>query len=54
MRDLAANSDAWLTNQKNLSLFYRPVTWADFLKESGIYILAARPNSSAMHIRLPL
>ncbi|XP_060936374.1 PHD finger protein 24 [Limanda limanda] len=32
----------------------RPVTWADFLKESGIYILAARPNSSAMHIHLPL
>ncbi|XP_073334805.1 PHD finger protein 24 [Pagrus major] len=32
----------------------RPVTWADFLKESAIYILAARPNSSAMHIRLPL
>ncbi|XP_028273785.1 PHD finger protein 24 isoform X2 [Parambassis ranga] len=32
----------------------RPVTWADFLRESGIYILAARPNSSAMHIRLPL
>ncbi|XP_034997720.1 PHD finger protein 24 isoform X1 [Hippoglossus stenolepis] len=32
----------------------RPVTWADFLKESAIYILAARPNSSAMHIHLPL
>ncbi|XP_029921871.1 PHD finger protein 24 isoform X2 [Myripristis murdjan] len=32
----------------------RPVTWADFLKESAIYILAARPNSSALHIRLPL
>ncbi|XP_041825189.1 PHD finger protein 24 [Melanotaenia boesemani] len=32
----------------------RPVTWADFLRESAIYILAARPNSSAMHIRLPL
>ncbi|XP_028319253.1 PHD finger protein 24 isoform X2 [Gouania willdenowi] len=32
----------------------RPVTWADFLKESAIYILAARPNSSAMHIRMPL
>ncbi|XP_076018183.1 PHD finger protein 24 [Genypterus blacodes] len=32
----------------------RPVTWADFLKESAIYVLAARPNSSAMHIRLPL
>ncbi|XP_030198286.1 PHD finger protein 24 isoform X2 [Gadus morhua] len=32
----------------------RSVTWADFLKESAIYIIAARPNSSAMHIRLPL
>ncbi|XP_034565364.1 PHD finger protein 24 isoform X2 [Notolabrus celidotus] len=32
----------------------RPATWADFLKESAIYILAARPNSSATHIRLPL
>ncbi|XP_054600142.1 PHD finger protein 24 isoform X2 [Nothobranchius furzeri] len=32
----------------------RPVTWADFLRESAIYILAARPNSSAMHIRMPL
>ncbi|KAF7650487.1 hypothetical protein LDENG_00125360 [Lucifuga dentata] len=32
----------------------RPMTWADFLKESAIYILAARTNSSAMHIRLPL
>ncbi|XP_057675445.1 PHD finger protein 24 isoform X2 [Corythoichthys intestinalis] len=32
----------------------RPTSWADFLRESAIYILAARPNSSAMHIRLPL
>lgn len=32
----------------------RLVTWADFLRESAIYILAARPNSSAVHIRLPL
>ncbi|XP_054875285.1 PHD finger protein 24 isoform X2 [Amphiprion ocellaris] len=33
----------------------RPVvTWADFLRESAIFILAARPNSSAMHIQLPL
>ncbi|XP_047229403.1 PHD finger protein 24 isoform X2 [Girardinichthys multiradiatus] len=32
----------------------RPLTWADFLRESAIYILAARPNSSAMHIRMPL
>ncbi|TRY68028.1 hypothetical protein DNTS_003620, partial [Danionella cerebrum] len=32
----------------------RPMTWDYFLRESAIYILAARPNSSAMHIRLPL
>lgn len=32
----------------------RPVSWAEFLKESAIYVLAARPNSSAMHIRMPL
>lgn len=32
----------------------RPVSWAEFLKESAIYILAARPNSPAMHIRMPL
>lgn len=32
----------------------RPVTWEEFLKDSAIYILAARPNSTAMHIRLPL
>uniref|UniRef100_A0A3Q3XA68 KIAA1045 RING finger domain-containing protein n=1 Tax=Mola mola TaxID=94237 RepID=A0A3Q3XA68_MOLML len=32
----------------------RRMTWADFLRESAIYILAARPNSFAMHIRLPL
>lgn len=32
----------------------RPVSWAEFLKESAIYMLAARPNSSAMHIRMPL
>uniref|UniRef100_A0A672MQ48 PHD finger protein 24 n=1 Tax=Sinocyclocheilus grahami TaxID=75366 RepID=A0A672MQ48_SINGR len=31
-----------------------PITWDNFLRESAIYILAARPNSSAMHIRLPL
>lgn len=31
-----------------------PVNWAEFLKESAIYVLAARPNSSAMHIRMPL
>lgn len=33
---------------------HRPLSWSDFLKESAIYILAARINSSAMHIRLPL
>ncbi|XP_035391154.1 PHD finger protein 24 isoform X2 [Electrophorus electricus] len=32
----------------------RPVTWNTFLCESAIYLLAARPNSAAMHIRLPL
>ncbi|XP_022536834.2 PHD finger protein 24 isoform X1 [Astyanax mexicanus] len=32
----------------------RPVTWDAFLRESALYILAARPNSAAMHIRLPL
>ncbi|XP_015240276.1 PREDICTED: PHD finger protein 24 isoform X2 [Cyprinodon variegatus] len=32
----------------------RLLSWADFLRESAIYILAARPNSSAMHIRMPL
>ncbi|XP_062870474.1 PHD finger protein 24 [Trichomycterus rosablanca] len=32
----------------------RPVTWDGFLRESAIYILAARPNSAAMHIQLPL
>uniref|UniRef100_A0AAY4B467 EF-hand domain-containing protein n=2 Tax=Denticeps clupeoides TaxID=299321 RepID=A0AAY4B467_9TELE len=31
----------------------RPVTWDAFLRDSAIYVLAARPNSSAMHIRLP-
>ncbi|XP_077478928.1 PHD finger protein 24 [Stigmatopora argus] len=31
-----------------------PTSWADFLRDSAIYILAARPNSSATHIRLPL
>lgn len=43
-----AFGDLWL------SLFNRRVNWAEFLKESAIYILAARPNSTAMHIRLPL
>ncbi|XP_036383552.1 PHD finger protein 24-like [Megalops cyprinoides] len=29
----------------------RQVTWPQFLKESALYILAARPNSAAMHLR---
>ncbi|XP_063067315.1 PHD finger protein 24 [Engraulis encrasicolus] len=32
----------------------RAVSWDAFLRESALYILAARPNSAAMHIRLPL
>ncbi|XP_030625999.1 PHD finger protein 24 [Chanos chanos] len=32
----------------------RQVDWDTFLRESAIYVLAARPNSPAMHIRLPL
>ncbi|KAI1905189.1 hypothetical protein AGOR_G00013570 [Albula goreensis] len=32
----------------------RQVSWQEFLKESVIYILAARPNSSAFHLRPPL
>ncbi|KAL2099992.1 hypothetical protein ACEWY4_004386 [Coilia grayii] len=31
----------------------RAVSWDAFLRESALYILAARPNSPAMHIRLP-
>ncbi|XP_051875492.1 PHD finger protein 24 [Pristis pectinata] len=29
----------------------RSVTWKTFLKENAIYILAARPNSAAVHLR---
>ncbi|MBN3324155.1 PHF24 protein, partial [Atractosteus spatula] len=32
----------------------RQVNWQEFLKESVIYILAARPNSAAIHLRPPL
>ncbi|KAJ8287261.1 hypothetical protein GJAV_G00049530 [Gymnothorax javanicus] len=32
----------------------RPVSWVDFLKESAVYILAARPNSCAIHLCPPL
>ncbi|KAG7476522.1 hypothetical protein MATL_G00083920 [Megalops atlanticus] len=32
----------------------RQVNWQEFLKESAIYILAARPNSSAVHLRPPV
>ncbi|KAI1900450.1 hypothetical protein AGOR_G00050060 [Albula goreensis] len=29
----------------------RQVTWPQFVKESALYILAARPNSAALHLR---
>ncbi|XP_058842241.1 PHD finger protein 24-like isoform X1 [Acipenser ruthenus] len=32
----------------------RQVDWLEFLKENAIYILAARPNSGAVHLRPPL
>ncbi|XP_059829797.1 PHD finger protein 24 [Hypanus sabinus] len=31
----------------------RPVNWKSFLKESAIYVLAARPNSAAIHLQPP-
>ncbi|KAJ8392786.1 hypothetical protein AAFF_G00072700 [Aldrovandia affinis] len=40
-----------LSSEKNDN---RQVNWQEFLKESAIYILAARPNSSAFHLRPPL
>ncbi|XP_029509054.1 PHD finger protein 24-like isoform X2 [Oncorhynchus nerka] len=46
-----ASSSSERSSQKDDN---RPVSWEDFLRESAIYILAARPNSLAMHIRLPL
>ncbi|XP_048857445.1 PHD finger protein 24-like isoform X1 [Brienomyrus brachyistius] len=32
----------------------RQMNWQEFLMESAIYILAARPNSAAVHLRPPL
>ncbi|KAJ8380645.1 hypothetical protein SKAU_G00014230 [Synaphobranchus kaupii] len=29
----------------------RQVTWQQFVQESALYILAARPNSPALHLR---
>ncbi|NXR06687.1 PHF24 protein, partial [Semnornis frantzii] len=31
----------------------RPVDWLGFLRENVVYILAARPNSAALHLQLP-
>lgn len=31
----------------------RPVDWASFLRENVAYILAARPNSAALHLQPP-
>ncbi|XP_056323296.1 PHD finger protein 24 isoform X2 [Danio aesculapii] len=49
-----ASSSSERSRDKAVENDNRPVTWDNFLRESAIYILAARPNSSAMHIRLPL
>ncbi|XP_051542395.1 PHD finger protein 24-like isoform X2 [Myxocyprinus asiaticus] len=49
-----ASSSSERSRDKAMENDNRPVTWNNFLRESAIYILAARPNSSAMHIRLPL
>ncbi|XP_042620792.1 LOW QUALITY PROTEIN: PHD finger protein 24-like [Cyprinus carpio] len=49
-----ASSSSERSRDKALENDNRPVTWDNFLRESAIYILAARPNSSAMHVRLPL
>ncbi|XP_051972431.1 PHD finger protein 24-like isoform X2 [Xyrauchen texanus] len=48
------SSSSERSRDKALENDNRPVTWDNFLRESAIYILAARPNSSAMHIHLPL
>lgn len=32
----------------------RTVTWPAFLRESTVYILAARPNSAAIHLKPPM
>lgn len=31
----------------------RPVDWPGFLRENVAYILAARPNSAALHLQPP-
>ncbi|XP_067255511.1 PHD finger protein 24 [Chanodichthys erythropterus] len=49
-----ASSSSERSRDKAMENDNRPVTWDNFVRESAIYILAARPNSSAMHIRLPL
>uniref|UniRef100_A0A8C1BMF0 PHD finger protein 24 n=1 Tax=Cyprinus carpio carpio TaxID=630221 RepID=A0A8C1BMF0_CYPCA len=49
-----ASSSSERSRDKAMENDNRPVTWDNFLRESAIYILAARPNSSAMHVRLPL
>ncbi|KAM4634372.1 PHD finger protein 24 [Polymixia lowei] len=51
---MCESSPASSASERSKSDDNRPVTWAEFLKESALYIVAARPNSSAMHIRLPL
>ncbi|XP_053741357.1 PHD finger protein 24 isoform X1 [Synchiropus splendidus] len=51
---ICESSPASSTSERSKNDDNRPTTWADFLRESAIYILAARTNSSAMHIRLPL
>ncbi|TNN78960.1 PHD finger protein 24 [Liparis tanakae] len=51
---MSENSPASSGSDRSKTDDSRSVTWADFLKESAIYLLAARPNSSAMHIRVPL
>ncbi|XP_065146545.1 PHD finger protein 24 isoform X2 [Paramisgurnus dabryanus] len=49
-----ASSSSERSRDKAMENDNRPFTWENFLRQSAIYILAARPNSSALHIRLPL
>ncbi|XP_071220205.1 PHD finger protein 24-like isoform X1 [Salvelinus alpinus] len=51
---ISDSSPASSSSERSTQKDDRPLSWDDFLRESAIYILAARPNSSAMHIRLPL
>ncbi|XP_051906252.1 PHD finger protein 24 isoform X1 [Hippocampus zosterae] len=51
---ICESSPASSSSEQSKTDDIRPTSWADFLRESSIYILAARPNSTAMHIRLPL